>query len=123
MENENFYENMEHCTVKWRPSYRISLPLLAKWKLLLLSFKDTARVYRGNNGRAWNVKVLSVEEDTSTSGGFFIDKEWQDFVDRINLAVGTMKICMCIIKIKLFVLDFFDNNGIERLPTEAENGI
>ncbi|XP_021773521.1 uncharacterized protein LOC110737469 [Chenopodium quinoa] len=98
-----------------------SQPLPSKWKLLLLSFKDTTRVYQGNNGRAWNVKVLSVEEDTSNSEGFFADQEWQDFVDRNNLAIGEN--LHVYYKNKTFYIRVFDNDGNERLPTEAENGI
>ncbi|XP_021744049.1 uncharacterized protein LOC110710091 [Chenopodium quinoa] len=104
MENENFYENMEICTVKWRSTCRISLLLPAKWKLLLLSFKDTSRVYQGNNGRAWNVKVLSVEEIQAILEDFSLIKSGRTlWIEIIWLLV---KICMCIIRIKLFTIEF-----------------
>ena len=62
--------------------------LLQIGKGFLLRFTGPVRVYRGNNGRFWEVRVLSVPQNTGTCGGCFIDDAWTSFVSSNNIVEG-----------------------------------
>lgn len=92
------------------------------WKFFLLKFKNFVRVFAGKNGREdrhWEVRVLSIPENTGC-GGMLIDREWENFVAANNIVVGD-RLDVYHDHYNIYIR-IFNADGTERLPNEAGSG-